>query len=98
MARQVNAVPGGGEVGRGARADVRNPALRLPAMQEVLALDPDTPMTRRDLGRILRDFSNQARAEGLRCLARNKWMMLAYWMVCSVYAKHLARAIDPRSR
>lgn len=91
-------VRGGGEIGRSARADVRNPALRLPAMQEVLALHPDTPMSRRDWGRILRDFSAQSRIEGLRCLTRNKWMMLAYWMVCSVYAKHLAHAIDPRGR
>lgn len=92
----MTAMPGGGAFGRGARREVRNPALRLPAMQEVLALDPDTPLTRRDWGRILRDFSTQARAEGLRCMARNKWMMLAYWMVCSVYAKHLARTVAPR--
>lgn len=88
-------VPGGGEFGRGLRADVRNPVLRLPAMQEILALPPDAPISRRQVGLIVRQLADQANAEAVRSQRKNKHMMVAYWKVASVYAKHVARAIDP---
>lgn len=91
------AIPGSGDFGRGARADVRNPILRLPAMQEILALPPDAPITRRQVGLLVRQLADQANAEAARSARKNKHMMVAYWKVASVYAKHVARAIDPNT-
>jgi hypothetical protein len=85
-------IPGGGEFGRGARLDVRNPVLRLPAAQEVLALPVET---RRPLGILLRQLADQANTEAERSRKRNKHMMYAYWKVAAVYIKHIARAVDP---
>lgn len=85
-------LPGGGEFGRGARADVRNPILRLPAAQAVLALPIEA---RRPLGILLRQLADQANCEADRSRKRNKHMMFAYWKIASVYIKHIARAIDP---
>jgi hypothetical protein len=84
--------PGGGEYGRGARVDVRNPILRLPSMQTILALPVEQ---RRPLGILLRELADQANAEAERSRKRNKHMMYAYWKVAAVYVKHVARAIDP---
>lgn len=90
----MNGLPGGGEFGRGARLDVRNPVLRLPAAQAVLALPVET---RRPLGLLLRELADQANTEAARSRQRNKHMMYAYWKVASVYIKHIARAVDPIS-
>lgn len=84
--------PGGGEFGRGTRADVRNPVLRLAAAQSILALPVET---RRPLGILLRQLADQANAEAERSRKRNKHMMFAYWKVAAVYIKHIARAVDP---
>lgn len=90
----MNAIPGGGEFGRGARLDVRNPVLRLPAAQQIL----DMPVEqRRPLGILLRQLADQANSEAERSRKRNKHMMFAYWKVAAVYIKHVARAIDPIS-
>jgi hypothetical protein len=91
----MNAIPGGGEFGRGARLDVRNPVLRLPAAQTILELPAET---RRPLGLLLRQLADQANAEAERSRKRNKHMMFAYWKVAAVYIKHVARAVDPASR
>ena len=87
-------LPGGGEFGRGARVDVRNPVLRLPAALEILAMPVET---RRPLGILLRQLADQANVEADRSRKRNKHMMFAYWKVAAVYIKHIARAVDPIS-
>lgn len=88
----MNALPGGGEFGRGARREVRNPVLLLPAAQGILALPIET---RRPLGLLLRQLADQANSEAQRAWKSNKGIMAAYWKAVSVYAKHLARVIDP---
>jgi hypothetical protein len=85
-------LPGGGEFGRGARREVRNPVLRLPSARSILALPIET---RRPLGLLLREIAAQAADEAQRSWKSNKGIMAAYWKAVSVYAKHLARVIDP---
>jgi hypothetical protein len=90
----VNALPGGGEFGRGARRDVRNPLLRLPAAQGII----DLPIEhRRPLGILLRQLADQAHEQAQISWKQNKGIMAAYWKAVSVYAKHLARVVDPIS-
>lgn len=88
----MNSLPGGGEFGRGARREVRNPILLLPAAQGVLALPIES---RRPLGILLRQLSEQAAAQAQASWKSNKGIMAAYWKAVSVYAKHLAHVIDP---
>ena len=90
----MNALPGGGEFGRGARRDIRNPVLRLPAAQGIIDLPIEQ---RRPLGILLRELADQANDEAQRSWRRNKGIMAAYWKAVSVYAKHLARVVDPIS-
>lgn len=90
----MSALPGGGEFGRGARREVRNPVLLLPAAQGILALPIEA---RRPLGLLLRQLADQANDGAHRSIKRNKFVMAAYWKAVSVYAKHLARVIDPAS-
>lgn len=85
-------LPGGGEFGRGARREVRNPVLMLPAAKAILNLPIES---RRPLGILLRQLADQANEEAKRSWARNKGIMAAYHKAISVYAKHLARVIDP---
>lgn len=87
-------LPGGGEYGRGARREVRNPVLRLPAAKSILALPVET---RRPLGLLLRQLAADASDEAQRSWKANKGIMAAYWKAVSVYAKHLAHVIDPAS-
>lgn len=53
----MNYLPGGGEFGRGARREVRNPVLLLPAARSILALPVES---RRPLGILLRQIADQA--------------------------------------
>lgn len=86
-------MPGGGEFGRSARREVRNPVLRLPASREIM----DRPVEeRRPLGTLLRQLSKQCQAEAERSWHSNKAIMAAYWKACAVYSKHLAHVVDPR--
>jgi hypothetical protein len=87
-------LPGGGEYGRGARREVRNPVLLLPAAKMILALPVET---RRPLGILLRQLAEQAHDQANASWKSNKGIMAAYWKAVSVYAKHLARVIDPAS-
>lgn len=89
------APPGGGEYGRGARRDVRNPVLALPAAREITALPTEH---RRLLGSLLRDLSAQARGKAVEAWDGRKGIMAAYWQAVAVYSKHLAHVIDPRGR
>ena len=86
------AMPGGGEFGRGAKREVRNPILSLPAARDILALPVDS---RRPLGILLRQLADQANDQAQSSWRSNKGIMAAYWKAVSVYAKHLARVIDP---
>ena len=85
-------LPGGGEFGRGARRDVRNPVLRLPAARSILMLPIET---RRPLGILLRELAVDAQHQANAAWKSNKGIMAAYWKAVAVYAKHLARVIDP---
>jgi len=85
-------LPGGGEFGRGARREVRNPVLRLPAARSIAALPVET---RRPLGLLLRQLAYQANEQASASWKSNKGIMAAYWKAVSVYAKHLAHVIDP---
>ena len=90
----MNSLPGGGEFGRGARREVRNPVLLLPAARGILELPIES---RRPLGILLRQLSDQAAGQAQISWKQNKGIMAAYWKAVSVYAKHLARVIDPIS-
>lgn len=90
----MNVMPGGGQFGRGARREVRNPVLLLPAAQGILALPVES---RRPLGILLRQLADQANEQAQSSWKSNKGIMAAYWKAVSVYAKHLARVIDPIS-
>lgn len=85
------------KIARSLRSDVRNPVLRLPAMQEILARPLDEPISRRELGVIIRQLADQANSEAARSQRKNKHMMVAYWKVASVYTKHVARALNPNT-
>lgn len=87
-------LPGGGEFGRGARREVRNPILRLEAARSICALPVET---RRPLGILLRQLADQASEQATASWKSNKGIMAAYWKAVSVYAKHLAHVIDPAS-
>lgn len=91
----MNAIlPGGGEYGRGARREVRNPVLALPSAKKILNLPPEV---RQPLGTLLRELADDAAGQAQRSWKSNKGIMAAYWKAVSVYAKHLARVIDPAS-
>ena len=87
-------LPGGGEFGRSAKAEVRNPVLKLPAARSVLALPVEQ---RRPLGILLRQLAFEAEVEAEKAWKRRKGIMAAYWRAVAIYSKHLARAIDPAS-
>lgn len=87
-------LPGGGEFGRGARREVRNPVLALPAAQAILDLPVEH---RRPLGLLLRQLAVEANNKAEASWACRKGIMAAYWRAVATYAKHLAHAIDPAS-
>lgn len=94
MSRPI--IPGGGAFGRSAKLEVRNPILRLPATRAIIEqMDPES---RRLLGTLLRQLADQAAVDADKCWNNGKGMMGAYWRVVSVYAKHIAHAVDPRGR
>jgi hypothetical protein len=88
----ITSLPGGGAYGRSAKAEVRNPVLALPSARRILDLPPEQ---RRPLGVLLRELATDAATRAQKSLRQNKPWMFVYWRVVSIYAKHLARAIDP---
>lgn len=88
-------LPGGGAYGRSALAEIRNPILALPSARAILALPAEQ---RRPLGLLLRELSAEADAMAEKSWCGRKGIMAAYWRACSIYAKHIAHAIDPRGR
>lgn len=91
----MNAMPGGGEFGRGARADVRNPIVLLPEAQALAA--SLSASQRRLFGDLMRRIAANADAQAEKAWKKRKGPMAAYWRATCTYAKHIARAIDPRS-
>lgn len=75
---------------RSASAQVRNPLLSLPVIEEFRQL-PDLPKNL--LRRLLCELSLQARARAKQCWMKRKAPMACYWWAVSVYARHLARAL-----
>ena len=80
---------------RSARIHVRNPVLGLPAAKAIIALPEEQ---RRPLGILLRQLAAEADGRAEDAWRSRKGIMAAYWRGVSTYAKHLARAIDPRRR
>lgn len=76
--------------GRSSRADVRNPLLKLPAMQKALKAGKLERMILRD---ILKEVSADARERAEKCWRTHKAPMAAYWKAVAVYANHTARAL-----
>ncbi len=75
---------------RSNRAEVRNPVLALPAMQDLMALEPGT---RALVRRMIQDLRAQANLKAAASFATCKWMMFAYWKIVGVYANHIQRAL-----
>lgn len=75
---------------RSASAQVRNPLLCLPVIEEFRQL-PD--LLKNLLRRLLCELSLQARARAKQCWTKRKAPMACYWWAVSVYARHLARAL-----
>ena len=88
----ATSLPGGGAFGRSAKVEVRNPVLALPSARRILDLPPEQ---RRPLGILLRELAADADAKAEHSWQTRKGIMAAYWRAVSIYAKHLARAIDP---
>jgi len=53
--------------------------------------------SRRPLGILLRQLALQANEQAQASWKSNKGIMAAYWKAVSVYAKHIARVVDPIS-
>lgn len=79
-----------GQVARSSRADVRNPMLKLPEVQEAFA--SLTPEARAALVEMLRAVSVACRASAEVALRRHKPPMYSYWKAQAVNARHLALA------
>ena len=75
---------------RSNRADVRNPLLRLPAMQSLQRLPGNE---REHLRELFREIAADSRERAEKCWRTHKAPMAAYWKAVSVYAGHTARAL-----
>lgn len=75
---------------RSARAEIRNPALALPAARAMRCLCPDLRLL---LAVLLHDLRRDARARADNCWKSRKAFLAAYWSVVSVYSGHFARAL-----
>lgn len=76
---------------RSSRPVVRNPVLALPAAGRLAQL----PASARDaLADVLRDLSKDARERADKAWRTHKGPMAAYWRAVSVYARHIARAVE----
>lgn len=78
------------DIARSQRREVRNPILRLPAAQRLLAL---SPAVRHELREILLELASDARSRAQRSWMQNKGPMAAYWKAVGAYAGHLARVL-----
>lgn len=76
---------------RSNRAEVRNPVLLLPAFRRLRA----SPASG-EVASLLRDLQVDARERANKCWRTHKAPMAAYWKAVSVYAGHMARALEKR--
>lgn len=67
-----------------------NPLLRLPAMQDLLAMPAEQ---RAPLEALMRDLRSDADREAESAWRRRKGPMAAYWRAVSTYARHVAHAL-----
>ncbi|KAA9011636.1 hypothetical protein F4U94_20215 [Sphingobium limneticum] len=72
------------------RAERANPMLALPALCEMLALEPASKAALRAL---LLDLRADAKSRADHSWRRRKPPMAAYWAAVAVYAGHLARLL-----
>ena len=70
---------------------VRNPVLALPAAGRLGDLPPEA---RRALSLLLRDLRADAATRADVAWRRRKGPMAVYWRAVSVYAGHIARAVE----
>jgi tartrate dehydratase beta subunit/fumarate hydratase class I family protein len=75
---------------RSVRADVRNPVLGLPALEQLQNLDADSRTAIRSL---LLNIRSDAQVRAENCWRKHKAPMAAYWKAVAVYAGHIARAL-----
>ena len=78
-------------VPRSNRAEVRNPVKALPAFARLQRLPAPAREALRD---VLRDLATDAAARAEACWSKHKAPMAVYWKGVSVYANHLARALN----
>jgi hypothetical protein len=76
---------------RSSKAEVRNPVLALPSSAKLQALPADS---RAALRATLIDLRDDARMRAAECWRKHKAPMACYWKAVSVYANHLARALN----
>lgn len=76
---------------RSSRIEVRNPVVALPGFALLRALDADT---RNKLVAALRSIQADARDRADKCWRTHKAPMAVYWKAVSVYAGHIARALN----
>ena len=79
---------------RSARAEVRNPILLLPEAQALAAAM--SPAQKLLFGDLMRRLASEADKNAEKAWKKRKGPMAAYWRATCTYAKHIARAIDPR--
>lgn len=73
----------------------RNPVLALPSLKGFF----DLPIESRELlEALLRALAHDAAAKAEQSWRRRKAPMAAYWHAIAVYARHIARAINPGRR
>jgi hypothetical protein len=75
---------------RSSTPDVRNPVLKLPAVERLQALPPDV---RADLRSALIELRGDANAKAEQAWRKRKGPMAAYWRATATYAGHFARAL-----
>jgi hypothetical protein len=73
--------------------EIRNPVLGLPAVAAIEELDPQS---RKILGALLRELGKDATSRAEESWTKGKGPMAAYWKAVGVYARHIARVVEPR--
>lgn len=78
-------------VERSLRREIRNPVLALPGVAALRSLDPGP---RAAIVAALRSIQVDARERAEKCWRSHKAPMAVYWKAVSVYAGHIARAVN----
>ncbi len=75
---------------RSNQAQVRNPVLSLPAMEQIEALPSEAKAA---LAAVMKDIAADARERAQKSWKKNKGPMAAYWKAVGAYAEHIRRAV-----